>query len=208
MLKALYLNDSQLYSLLKSGLEKDRRLFYQHFSRRVSRIAYRIVNNLPDAEEITQDVFIEVFSKYHSFKKEASLSTILYRITTNKALDKLKYYKRKKRISSFVSLFRNEDPLPLPDTHYQSNPEQQMEEDELHNILYNALEKITEKQRIAYTLCDMDDLSYKEIAEIMELSISAVESHIFKARKKLREILSEYYTKNKIAKQVSPDPIV
>lgn len=202
------MNDLTLYNYLESGLEKDRRLFYKHFSRRITQIAYRITNNLPDAEEITQDVFVEIFTKHHTFKKEASLSTIVYKITTNKSLDKLKYYKRKKRISSFVSLFRNEDPLPLPDTHYQSNPEQQMEEDELRNILYKALEKITEKQRIAYTLCDMDDLSYKEIAEIMELSISAVESHIFKARKKLREILSEYYIKNKTVKQVSPTPIV
>lgn len=187
------MSDEELYTQLTSNTEKGRQAVYQHFIHRIYQTSLRIVNSTEDAEEICQDVFLELFTQFDTFRRDASLSTLLFRITTNKALDKLRYKKRKKRFANLVSLVKGNSIRPIPDNTEASNPHGLVEKEELKKFLYEALEKLSEKQRICYTLYEMDGQSYQEIAAIMETSISAVESHLFKARKKLQYNLSEVY---------------
>ncbi|MEI6021848.1 MAG: RNA polymerase sigma factor [Bacteroidota bacterium] len=150
---------------------------------------YRFLLDREDAEDVAQEVFIEVFQSIHLFKGESKLSTWIYRIAVTKCLDELKKRKRQKRISAFGKFIRLEDI-----TNWISGgtmPDRNLNAKEEWNELLKALDRIPENQRVAFTLSKMDGFSNKEIAEIMKTSISAVESLISRAKSKVIKVLNE-----------------
>ena len=91
---------------IRQGSESAFRQLYDQTQSRVFTLALGYVRNREDAEEITQDVFIEVFQSANAFKGEAAVTTWIYRIAVNKSLDFLKKQRRKKRFALFTNLFR------------------------------------------------------------------------------------------------------
>ncbi len=147
-----------------------------------------------DAEEITQDVFVEVFKSIPSFRGNSSLKTWVYRIAITKSLEYQRKAKRKKRFAFLVSISgENQDVL---DSSIVDHPGIDTEDGERADLLFKSMEKLPENQRIAFTLHNLDGFSYKEIAETMDISLSSVESLIFRSKKKLRKILEQYYESN------------
>lgn len=167
--------------------------FIQNHQQQVINTALGIVQNHEDAEEIAQDVFLEVYHQYQNFKGDSSVSTWLYRITTNKCIDLLRKKKSKKRFAFITSLFQPESNEPVADVAHFIHPGVQTENKEKAKYLFKAVEQLPEKQKTAYTLCEVEMLSYQEIAEIMGLSVSSVESLLFRARQNLRKILENFY---------------
>lgn len=155
--------------------------------------ALGIVQNHEDAEEIAQDVFIEVYQQYKNFKGDSSVSTWLYRITTNKCIDLLRKKKSKKRYAFITSLFTPESNEPITDAAHFVHPGVQAENKEKAAYLFKAIEQLPENQKTAYVLCEMEMLSYKEIADVMQVSVSSVEALMFRARQNLRKILEKAY---------------
>lgn len=155
---------------------------HQH---RVFSTAMGLLHNHSDAEDITQDVFLEAFRSLSSFRKDSSFATWLYRITVNKSLNLLKKNKRSWVVQSMDNLFPGKQ---SPTDLLQDNSptaQENMEEQQQVEILQATLGRLPENQRVAFTLSKYDELSYAEIAEVMQLSVSAVESLIFRARKKI-----------------------
>lgn len=152
--------------------------------------ALSIVQNEADAEDITQEVFIDVYESLDDFREEAQLSTWIYRITVNKALD---FEKRKKRhkhgglLKRIFSVKEEEEPVNF------NHPGAQLDNKEKAAILFKALKELPENQRIAFTLHKIEGLPYKEVAEIMETSLYAVESLMARAKSSLKKILEQYY---------------
>ncbi len=148
-----------------------------------------------DAEEITQDVFVEMHKSIGQFKGNSSLKTWLYRITISKCLEHIRKIKRKKRFGFMVSVGalvgHQEEPRSI------DHPGISEENKERMTMLYHQIDKLAENQRIAFTLHHLEGLSYKEIAETMQVSLSSVESLIFRARQNLKKRLSAYY-KNRL----------
>ncbi|MDB4285994.1 RNA polymerase sigma factor [bacterium] len=145
-----------------------------------------------DAEDIAQEVFIEVFRSLKKYKGDSKLSTWIYRIAVNKCLDHIRKRKRKKRFAFLQSLSGDKDlseTLPATDIH----PGIALENQERAKILFHAIDQLPEKQKVAFTLSKVEELSYKEICEITGYSLSSVESLIFRARKNLQKILYDYY---------------
>lgn len=158
--------------------------------------ALGIVQNEEDADDITQEVFIQVYQSIQSFKGEAKFSTWLYRITLSKALDHEKKKKRKKRFAFVQTLFGNkeEELHPIEFDH----PGIVLEKKEKARALFKALKKIPDKQRIAFTLHKLEGQSYQDIADIMNTTLYAVESLMGRAKNNLRKILEKYYMEQKI----------
>ena len=154
--------------------------------------ALSIVQNNSDADDITQEVFIQVYLSISSFKGESKLSTWLYQITISKALDHEKKKKRNKRYGFIKSLFgisETTEALPVEFNH----PGIQLEKKESSNALFKALKKLPDNQRIAFTLHKIEGQSNLEVAAIMNMNVTAVESLMSRAKVNLKNTLQDYY---------------
>ncbi len=189
------MNQTELIFLLQKGDEAAFKKLVDDWQKLVYNTAVSVVQNENDADDITQDVFMQAYQSVSSFKGEAKISTWLYKITVNKSLDFLKRKSRKKRFGFIQSLTggsKDEEIHPEEFNH----PGVIAEQKEHAAALFNAMKKLPDKQRIAFTLHKMETLKHYEVAEIMELSVQAVESLIARAKAGLRKELEQYYHQN------------
>lgn len=187
------MTEAEILALLRNGDERAYRMLYDQYSSRVYNTALSYLQNTTDAEDITQEVFVEVFRSVEKFRGGATISTWMYRIAVNKSLDHIKHSKRKKRFGIIRSLFGNDEedsPLQLPDFHH---PGIALENQERAAILFKAIKLLNENQQTAFILTHIEDLSQKEAAEIMEVSVKALESLIQRAKANLRAQLKDFY---------------
>ncbi len=187
------MDDLEIVRRLKSGDDGVFPIVLEKYQRLVLNCSFKFLRNRESAEDITQEVFVEVFESIQSFRGESRLSTWIYRIAVTKCLNHLKRLKTKKRFAMLVSLFEKEggiERLPSPES---MSPDRNLENQERARVLAMALEQLPTNQRIAFTLSTHDEFSYEEISSIMNTSISSVESLIHRARTRLKKILSGYY---------------
>lgn len=176
----------------KTGTENNFRDFVDKYKDKVFNTCYGFVHNVEDAEDLTQEVFIQLYESLSSFRGEAQISTWLYRIAINKSLDHLRAMKRQKRWSTLKKVFVADLPEDIPD-HLEENPQTILEEKQRIRVLEEAMGRLPENQRIVFTLSKYEKMSHQEISEIMEISISATEALMHRAKLNLRKILRAYY---------------
>jgi len=154
--------------------------------------AIGIVQNSEDAEDVAQEVFVQVYESVSTFKGESKFSTWIYRITVTKAMDHIRKKKRKKRFAFIQSLFglNNEVLHDPPDFHH---PGINLDNKERAAVLFKAIEKLPENQKIAFTLHKIEGLSYQEVSVVMNSTISSVESLLHRAKNNLKKNLRNYY---------------
>ncbi len=162
-----------------------------------------IVQNDEDAEDITQEVFVQVHQSVSLFKSDSKFSTWLYRITITKALDHEKRKKRKKRFAFVQSLFGEKEETQYHPIEF-NHPGVQLENKEKAGELFKVLQQIPNNQRIAFTLNKIEGLNNQEIAAIMNTSFYAVESLLARAKTNLKKKLKNYYLQQS-AKKNSDD---
>jgi RNA polymerase sigma factor (sigma-70 family) len=190
------LTEQLLIEQLKQGNEAAFREIVETRQGLVYNTVLGLLQNNEDAEDVTQDVFIKVFESVHQFKGESAFSTWLYRVAVTTALEYLRKKKRKKRFAFVTSLF-GDDQNPLHDPPDFMHPGVQLDNRENASILMGTIRKLPENQRIAFTLHKVEGLSYQEVADIMQTSISAIESLIHRARQNLKKMLkNQYYSDN------------
>lgn len=180
---------------LRNGDEQAFRKLVEHYQEKVFNTVVSFVLSTEDAEDVSQEVFVEVYHSIWKFRGEASLGTWIYRIAVTKSLEHLRWKKRQKRNAFIRSFIQGPDqqPLEIPD---EMHPGIQLEDRERAKVLFQAIELLPEKQRIAYTMHKMEDLSYQQIAEVMKTSLSSVESLMHRAKMNLQKRLYSYYKKN------------
>ncbi|WP_282044144.1 RNA polymerase sigma factor [Winogradskyella flava] len=164
------------------------------FQQKVFGTCMSFVPNMEDAEDIAQDVFMEVFNSISKFKGESKLSTWIYRITTNKCLEFIRKKNTKKRFAFMQSITGNA--IPFDKTNYFTeinHPGVLLENKELSATLFKAINSLPERQAMVFTLHKVDGKTYQEIADIIDRSLSSVESVMFRAKKNLKKILEHYY---------------
>ena len=152
----------------------------QH-SARVYRLSYRLTGNVHDAEDLTHDVFIRVFRSLHSYQP-GTFEGWLHRITTNLFLDKMR---RKQRIR--FDLLSDDAAARLPSR--EIGPEQHYTDTHFDDDVQRALDGLTPDFRAAVVLCDIEGLSYEEIATTLGIKLGTVRSRIHRGRAQLREDL-------------------
>ncbi len=165
---------------------------------RVFNTAISLAQNKEDAEDITQDVFMEVYQSLEKFRQQSNMSTWIYRITVNKCLDFLRKKNRKKRFGFMAELFHKDSGEISVDKAHFDHPGILMEKKENARLLFAAIDLLKDNQKTVFVLFHIEELSQKEIAEIMELTPKAVESLIQRAKAVLREKLGNYYNKRGI----------
>lgn len=188
------MTDEELIKRLTAGDNEAFRDLVQRYQSLVYKSCYNILRQQEEAEDIAQEVFIEVYESIDQFKHQSKLSTWLYRIAINKSLNHLRKVKRKSLFHSIEGFFVNSKntELDIEDKSTQQSPHT-IEFKERNAILQSAIDSLPENQRIAFTLNKFDELSYQEITEIMGLSLSSVESLIHRAKISLQKKLINYY---------------
>lgn len=156
-----------------------------------------IVGEHDDAKDIAQEVFIQLYKSASEFRGDSKVSTWLYRIAVNKSINFIRNNKKHKNVMSFQRSSSAEDTRQLQIKDQKSaNPQVISEQKEHKQALQTAIDNLPDNQKTAFVLKNFDDRSYKEITEIMELSLSSVESLIHRAKKNLQKSLKHYYENN------------
>lgn len=158
---------------------------YHAHKKMVYNLALQYVQNSEDAQEIAQDVFVAVHQMLDSFRGESSKSTWIYRITINKSLDYLKAKKRKKRFAFITSIFYNENNELNYDSPNFNHPGVLLEDKESLEKLFRLINNLPDNQRTALILSKIEQKSQIEVAEIMSISVKAVESLLQRAKTNL-----------------------
>ncbi len=165
-------------------------------SGRIYRLAFGITRNHADAEEVTQDVFMTVLTKGGTFEGRSALSTWIYRVTSNAALNKRRGKWREMEISLEEQLptfkddgHRSGDPTYLA-ADWSVDPERAALQGETRRILELALDTLPPRYRAILVLRDVEELSNEQVAEVMGESVGSVKSRLHRARMALREQLT------------------
>lgn len=190
------MNDNGIIEKLKQGNDSAFKELVETYRSMVVNTCFGLLHNTEDAEDVAQDVFIEVFRSVASFRADSKISTWLYRIAVNRSLNFIRDNKKRKWFQSFDDLMESKKEA-LNQLNYQSSddPESEMENSQRALLLHEAIDSLPENQRVAFTLNKYEDLAYKEISEVMNLSVSSVESLIHRAKKNLQKKLYKCYQK-------------
>lgn len=147
----------------------------------VANLCYKLGGSSLDIPELTQQVFVELYSALPRFKFQSKLSTFIYRITLNVVCKDIKHNRR---------MVTSVDGYEQPETSSSDlNVEQAIIREERHRQLHQAMGRLHQEQRTALALYTFNDFSYNDIAEVMQCSVAKVESLIFRARQNLKKML-------------------
>lgn len=186
--------DFELLAKFKNGDQHAFELLVRKYKTTVFNTIYSVMGNAQEADDIAQEVFLKVYTKADSFKGESSFSTWLYRVTVNRCIDELR--RRKNKIISYETEFNQEEKLKLKDVlaSRENDITEKLRQKELQDIIQKAMNSLPEKYRIILTLKEIEGLSYKEISQIMKISLAKVKIWLFRARQKLKGKLAFLYS--------------
>jgi RNA polymerase sigma factor (sigma-70 family) len=190
------INEPTFIKQLQAGDENAFRSMMEVYGKTVYNTCLNFLQSAQDAEDITQEVFLSVHLSIQNFKNDSKLTTWIYRIAVTKSLDAIRMKKRKKRFGLMRSMFEYLNNEPIFDKPNFDHPGILLENKERASILFKAIDLLPENQKAAFLLNKLEQLSYNEVAAILQLSNSAVESLLFRAKQNLQKILANYYDQN------------
>lgn len=179
----------------EESLAPDFDTVFRQFQPSVYRLAFRILGNRDDALELAQEVFLTVYRKLPSFRGESSVKTWLYRITVNKAVNQLRWWRVRRRQNTFS--LQGLDPARFQSLHLVignpgRNPEQAVIGQEISDNLQRSLNRLRPKHRIVLVMRDLEEMTYDDIARSLHVSIGTVKSRIARAREELRAVMDQW----------------
>lgn len=183
-------NEAEIVSKAKNGDSIAFKKLFDFYSDLVFRVSIQIVRNKEDAKDVTQEVFIRVFRFFHTFDEEKSFFTWLYKIVMNASYDQVKKQKRSAKVS--IDERKEEEYPDIPDTK-QVEADVPLLKKELREIVMELVEDLTNQQKTVFVLHDLQAISHEEVANILRCSQGNVRSHLFSARKSIREALEKNY---------------
>ncbi len=176
----------------------------KRYQNRVFVIAFRLLNNSEEAEEVVQDTFVKVHQNFDKFRTENIFASWIFRIAHNLCMDILRQRLRKKSTvlvsfdpQSTVAEEEGDRIINQPVSQLadeQPNPSQSLDMSEQTNMVERSLNKLPEAQKIVLILHDLQGFSYSEIAEIVGANIGTVRSRLHYGRIKLKELLAPYFS--------------
>lgn len=181
-----------LIERLKQGDESSFKAIVTTWQDMVYNTVLGILQNEEDAEDVAQEVFLQVYESIGTFKGESKFSTWLYRIAITKSMDHIRRKKRKKRFGKVQRLFGIEN-TPIYDPPDFHHPGVSLDNKERASVLMKAVKKLPDNQQAAFTLHKVEGLSYQEVSEVMNTSVSSVESLLHRAKNNLKKLLENYY---------------
>lgn len=186
-------NDHDLISAIKGGDHNSFRILVEKYQERVIRICRGYLGSYEDAEDLAQEVFIEVYRSSAKFRGQSEVSTWLYRIAVNRSLNYLRDNRKKFILSKSSNSF---DTSAIENRSSDSCADDKITTGEQRRVLHQALNSLSENQKTAFILNKYEDLPYNEISSIMGVSISSVESLLFRAKRNLQKKLVDFFNNN------------
>jgi len=186
--------DMELIEAFKGGDMKAFETLVSRYEAKVYHLALRLTRSDMDAEEILQDAFMKVHDKVHTFRGDSKFSSWLYRVVANLAYMKLRKKKRDPSVSlEDVMPVLQEDNASEPILDWSNRPDDELMAEETRQVLDEAIAKLPVKNRVVFLLRDVEGLTNKEVAEILQLTVPTVKSRLHWSRLFLRKELSDYF---------------
>lgn len=182
-------DDRQLIERCRSG---DREAFdelVRRYEKQAYNLAYRLSGNYDDASDVVVEAFVRVFQGLHTFRGEANFGTWLHRVVVNTFLDIRKRSKGRQNVSLEEQIELDGDTLTRQIEDTSPGPEELVEQEEREEVLQRAISQLSPERRILIVLYHFENLSYEEIAQMLNLPVGTVKSRLNRARLALREIL-------------------
>jgi RNA polymerase sigma-70 factor (ECF subfamily) len=177
---------------LRNGDRAEFAQLVSRYSGQIYRLALKMLKDQQDAEDILQETFIKAYKALPEFEGRSKLSTWLFRIATNEAL---MFLRRKKldTISVEQPAENDEEQAPLQIVDWCCLPEGEFMSNEALAHLQDSIDELPESLRVVFLLRDIEGLSTREVANVLDLSETAVKTRLSRARLRLREILTTYF---------------
>lgn len=184
------MDEINLINEIKNGNKNSFKEFVDTYKKFVLNVCYKFVSDIDDANDIAQEVFVEVYKTINKFRGDSKITTWLYRISTNRSLNHLRDNKK-----YYTSESYSKDPGYINNitSDARFNSDQSTLNNERADILNKAINSLPEKQKAAFILNKKEGLSYLEISKILGLSVKAIESLIVRAKNNLQKLLVNYY---------------
>ncbi len=187
------LNEQDLIHQLKQGSEPAFAFLVNSYKNRLYSAVLNILQDKDDTEDALQETFIQVHESIAMFREDSTLSTWIYRIAVRKALEKLRRRKTRQRIQSIVPWWMPKEKSPDANLHLNEGIE--IEQKEQAQALFKAINLLPAKQKIAFTLIQVQGMKYEEACDVMQMGVKAIESLNSRAKENLRKKLVAYYKK-------------
>ena len=195
-------NEQILLERSKAGDVAAFEMLIEAYQKKIFNLAFRMMGNYDDANDLAQEALIRIYKSISNFKEQSSLSTWIYRITTNVCLDEIRKKKNRKVLSLDEEIHVDDGDMQRQIMSDDPLPDELMEKEELRQIIGSAIDSLPEDQKLVITLRDLQGLSYDEIARVLDCPSGTVKSRINRARFALknvliskRELLNEEYVK-------------
>ena len=182
-----------LVDKILAGDQKAFKTLIEQFQRLVAHFVFRMVSVEAEREDICQEVFMKVYQHLGRFRFESSLSTWIGRIAYNTCLNHLE----KKKLPLYDDLGKDEKPYEPVDTE-AARPDFSYAGKEISSILKTEIDRLPPVYRAIVTLYHLDEMSYAEIADIMDMPVGTIKSYLFRARRQLKEMLSVKYKREEL----------
>lgn len=189
----LHSSDQEIVEKVCNGNVQAFRQLVERHQTFVYRVAYRLVGNVAEAEDITQECFIRLWNNLHRYRPEIKLTTWLYKIATNLCLDFLKSSENRATRMTVKLEGYHDITQVLP-------ADQTLIDAELRIAVEKLTSELSPKQKAVFVLRDIEQVEMSEIGEILAMDSGQVKSNLYYARKKVREMITSYYQIKKEAK--------
>jgi RNA polymerase sigma-70 factor (ECF subfamily) len=192
------MNDAELISRFKNGDKYAFKDLVEKYQNSIINTCYRFLRDQREAEELAQEVFLKVYLSLNSYQPKAKFSTWLFKIAVNLCLNKLRDRKREGvRRKDFYNngSLQEDSEVPAPK---ENQPDFSFEQKELKRVIREAIDTLPKNQRTVILLSQYEELSYQEMAKILNCSVSAIESRLFRARENLKKTLKPFVEKGAI----------
>jgi RNA polymerase sigma-70 factor (ECF subfamily) len=175
-------SDEELVRLSQKGDLKAFGVLVERYQKRVFMVAYGLVHDVDEAQDLTQESFIRAYHAIETFRGAARFYTWIYRITVNLCMD---HFRKQRTEQTLVGAEQPMDSDP-------PTPDSVAHQHEMSQAVHRAIRALPPDQRTVIILRELEGLSYKEIARVTDSSMGTVMSRLFYARKRLRELLKPY----------------
>lgn len=185
------LEDLELVKRFKKGNREAFEELTSRYAGRIYNTILRMVKNGHEAEDLTQDTFLQAFKSLQKFQEKSSFYTWIYRIAVNRTLNFLKLKKRKMAMTG-SEIDNDEEGVRREVADFTKDPGITIQAIEMRELIEKAVGGLSENNRLVFVLKEMDGFSYSEISSMLNLSPEAVRIRLYRAKKALQEILKEY----------------
>ena len=191
--RTMSMKDEQaLLEQIRKGDNSGFELLVKEHSRKIIGLAWRLVGNREEAEDLAQEAFFRLHRSVHKFRGDSRISTWLYRTTTRLAIDHLRRERIKRKLFFFRSDSESVDPVEQA-IDFSQDPGREVQSRETMRLLQHSLTRLSPRQQVIFTLRHYEGLPLKEIAAHLGLKTGTVKVHLHRAVMQLREDLAEFH---------------